>query len=478
MNSSLQTSLLLRTALSTALLLVLAGVALDLLVGARIQRQFDHALVDRSELIASTLEWGPAGLELDSSDLNMSEFASREGPGYLEILGPKGVSHYRTPSLSDANIVWPAGLSDSLSIFALPLPVAGVGRAICLYFQPRVEEDWAEELTEKGAVLPNAPVMAMYLARSYAEPLQMQGELRLLLVLVLILVLVVMSATLIWAVSSGLSPIRSLAQRVSHMDERDLSGRLDESLVPREVEVLTGQINALLDRLESAFSRERRFSADLAHELRTPLAGLRSQLDVGLSKARPGEEYQNILRASSEIASGMESLVADLLALSRFESDQFKGEYQEFQLRSLAESVWESYEEAAQNRNLKLYWDCDKDTRIQSETQHVERLLRNILENAGEYSDEGGEIRIGIRRAKHWVNLSVSNTGCLLSGAKARNLIDRFRRGDSSRTGTGEHCGLGLSLVQEIVRVIGAKMEIQAEVGGLYRISIDFPLSD
>jgi signal transduction histidine kinase len=197
------------------------------------------------------------------------------------------------------------------------------------------------------------------------------------------------------------------------------------------------RLNDLLDRLERAFARERAFSADVAHELRTPLAGLQSVLEVSLARLRSTEEYEATLEECLHISGHLRTLIGNLLSLARIESGTLKLDSRTVTLNTLLRSNWEHFAERAEARNLSLEWELTPES-----------------------------------------NLTTDPTGCELTQEKAEELRDRFRRGDAARSATGTHCGLGLALVQETLRALGGDVRIQAEPGGRYEITLTLPAED
>ena len=174
---------------------------------------------------------------------------------------------------------------------------------------------------------------------------------------------------------------------------------------PVELVPICECLNALMERIKSSFQRERRFNADIAHELRTPLAGIQSTIEVCLSRSREPQEYQDALGDCLAISKMMNRLVSTLLALSRLESKQIAFEPQTIPLKEQVEKIWQNFADKANDRELRFENQIDDSLCCVSDTDHLGMILSNILDNAAEYCNDQGQI---------WV-ISVKNVESALS---------------------------------------------------------------
>jgi two-component system sensor histidine kinase QseC len=478
MSSSLRTSLLLRTGVATAIVFVVAGTILYMLVGSDLQTQFDHALISKARLLASTVEQTPLGVEIEFAELEMGEFLSPTGPGFLQLWRNDGAVLYRSASLNGSDLPQVAASLDEPVFQSMDLPGDLSCRAVCLTFTPRLEEDWIEQIYNPGVQEMRDSHITLVLARTTQFTDRVLARFRLLLVVLLFATLIVVSGSLAWAVKSGLKPTERLAAEINRIGEQDLSMRLADEVVPEEIRPVVVRLNDLLDRLERAFARERAFSADVAHELRTPLAGLQSVLEVSLARLRSTEEYEATLEECLHISGHLRTLIGNLLSLARIESGTLKLDSRTVTLNTLLRSNWEHFAERAEARNLSLEWELTPESNLTTDPTLLDAAIRNVLDNAVGYADKGGTLTITTTRAAGVASVRVTNTGCELTQEKAEELRDRFRRGDAARSATGTHCGLGLALVQETLRALGGDVRIQAEPGGRYEITLTLPAED
>ena len=276
-------------------------------------------------------------------------------------------------------------------------------------------------------------------------------------------------------VRRGLEPLNSIANEIAAIKEDNLAARIKTTSVPAEIIPIKNRLNDLLSRLEDAFKRERRFTADVAHELRTPLAGIRSTIEVTLTRARHQDEYKRVLCDCQAIVENMQTMVNNLLMLARLDAQQISFHSEQIRLAEMVNSCWRSLcdkalvrENGFENR-IPVEMTCDSDP------EHLSMVFMNLLDNAVEYTNNGGQIWATGRQADDSIEITVANTGCTLTSEQAAQVFDCFWRGDSSRKDAGVHCGLGLALVQRIVRALGGYTIVDVQNSGIFTIRLALP---
>lgn len=266
---------------------------------------------------------------------------------------------------------------------------------------------------------------------------------------------------LIWlGVGRGLQPLRELA--------RTLKTRAPDSLAPvqlehppAELQPLQAALNDLLGRLEEAFARERRFTADAAHELRTPIAGIRMQAQVALRSTEDEARHQ-ALRQVIQGTDRATHLVAQLLTLARLEPGHVL-EKAPVDLCALAEDSMASLGDDAAARGTRLALRCEAPVWVQGEAGSLGILLRNLIDNAIRYGGPNGMVEIGITQGEQGVELSVMDAGPGIPPEERQRVLERFYR----RLGTEEEgSGLGLSLVARIAALHDARLELNSGLNG------------
>jgi heavy metal sensor kinase len=275
------------------------------------------------------------------------------------------------------------------------------------------------------------------------------ARLRRTLLVLLPAVLIASVAIGYWLAGRALVPINSLATGLSEIDPRDLRRRLPVGEVGDEVARLAAAINRLLERIEHASAAERRFAADAAHELRTPLAVLRSGLEVTVSQNRDAPEYAEAIHQALRDVDALCRLTDELLALARLEQDA-SFERHPLNLRSLAQEVVDAVEPLAQAKDLSLEARLDSDAVVNGNANYLRRLMINLLDNALKFTPEHGRIEIGLDASNGSATLRVADNGPGIPDADIPHLFERFFRG-KTRAEAGS--GLGLSICREIVRL-------------------------
>lgn len=269
-------------------------------------------------------------------------------------------------------------------------------------------------------------------------------------------------AGLIWvAVGRGLSPLARAAAEVKRRAPEHLEP-MDLGPVPQEVRPLVQALNELFARLQAGFERERRFTADAAHELRTPLAALKTQAQVALRAAAEPQREQ----ALRSVISGVDRathLVQQLMALSQAEPRRAPQAFTPVDLSALAAEILAELGPQALAKRLQLALDSDGDTVVRGEPVGLSILIRNLVDNAIRYTPAGGEVEAGVHRAGQEVVLSVRDTGPGIEPQMRERVLDRFYR----IPGSGESgCGLGLSIAKQIAEAHGAVLSLHAAPRG------------
>ncbi len=285
-----------------------------------------------------------------------------------------------------------------------------------------------------------------------------------------------LAALLIWfIVGYGLRPIKILAQEVRTREVSDLSAvRLDN--VPRELTPLTLSTNDLLRRLQSSFDREKRFAADAAHELRTPISVLKVQIHNLLSEM---EEPNATLLELQQSIDAMGHLVEQILVLNRTAPDQYMVQFVLVDLYNLTQEVvsteYEQILEREQQFDLEGY-----SVKIRGDATALRSLISNLIANASKYSPQEAHIRVRIHQSGSRVTLIVEDSGPGIPESYRERVFDRFYRLDGDRHASGvSGSGLGLAIVRHIVEMHGATIALSrsVELGGLC-ITIHFPASE
>lgn len=263
---------------------------------------------------------------------------------------------------------------------------------------------------------------------------------------------VVLSA---WAVRRSLAPIRRLSVQASRIQPDNLAVRLPELGIDRELREFTHTFNNTLDRVQAAYQQMEGFNADVAHELRTPLATLINGTEVTLTSARSVDELKELLESNLEELHGLKTLVNDMLFLARADGGELAQDLREVRLRDVATHVVEYYDAALEEAELSV--KIHGAGMVQANPRLLRRALANLLSNAIKASPRGQNIDIYCRRSNDDGEIKVRNVGTPIEPEALPRIFDRFFRTDSARSGRTEGHGLGLAIVDAIARMHNGK---------------------
>jgi len=291
-------------------------------------------------------------------------------------------------------------------------------------------------------------------------------------ILVPVLATIPLYGLLIWLiVGEGMKPLVQIAGAIRRRAPASLDP-LPERGLPEEVAPMVSELNALLGRLREAIDQQKRFTADAAHELRSPLAALQVQLDM-LARARSPEESRAALES---LRAGMRRagrLIEQMLTMARLEPDAANETFTEIDLGSLASSVAAELEPLAEAKRVALTLRQLDAAKVRGQAQALHTLVRNLLDNAIRYTPAGGQVLLSINNLPSEVLLQVEDSGPGIPAEERARVFDRFYRLPGSHA---EGSGLGLAIVQQVAHAHGAQVTLSGADGGRgLRVSVSFP---
>ncbi|MBJ2349182.1 MULTISPECIES: heavy metal sensor histidine kinase [Pseudomonas] len=276
-----------------------------------------------------------------------------------------------------------------------------------------------------------------------------------------------------WAARRGLRPLRRMGAIASSVSARSLNARLPEEHMPVELAELARSINDMLGRLDDAFQRLSAFSADIAHELRTPLSNLLTHTQVTLTRERSLEDYREALHGNLEELQWMAQLVNDMLYLAKADHGLLALHREPLQLAEEVDILLDFFAPLAEDFNVRL--GRDGESLIEGDRNMLRRALSNLLDNALRFTPSGGEVRVRIVDVGQGVSVCVENNGEGVPADLLPRLFDRFYRADPSRQeGSSEHAGLGLAITRSIIRAHGGDIRCESAEGWT-RFVIELP---
>ena len=273
----------------------------------------------------------------------------------------------------------------------------------------------------------------------------------------------------------GLKPVARISETAGRIRSTTLGQRLPAGEFSAELDALARTFNDMLDRLQESFERISRFSADIAHELRTPLANLRGEVEVTLGKPRSAEEYQETLSSSLEEAARLSRLIESLLFLARAEHPETQIQRERLDVATILSGVREFYEAAAAESGVTLGLQAGSPVPAELDRPLLQRAVGNLVENALAHTARGGNVTLAASRDNGKVRIEVSDTGCGIAAEHLPRVFDRLYRVDRSRTAATGGTGLGLAIVKSIAELHGGSAEISSEVGKGTRVRLILP---
>ncbi len=467
------------TGVITGILLLLT--VFSLIVYTVIRRtlitQFDAALRSTAQILSASVELNDGEIDLEFDVEYMQEFQRTDRPTYYQ-LWYKDTVVMRSPSLGTDNLLRLEGPLD-VPIFRTLEENRQPLRAIGLRFEPRgvkKPKSDSDHNRNKDKQRAKQQILTLVVARDASDLQDQQRFLRWLLLIASAGTIILSFLVAAFVVRQGLRPLNSIAAEISAISEDNLTTRIAGEHVPAEVVPIKTRLNELLSRLETSFNRERQFNSDVAHELRTPLAGIRSTIEVTITRSRDASEYQEALSSCLEITKNMQSMVSNLLILASLDAQQISSHTERIQIAELVDSCWRPFSDKALNDGITFDNRIDPDIMCESDRRNLSIVLSNVLENAAEYADEGGQIWTTARQTDDSVEIEVSNTGCQLTAGQVSQVFDVFWRGDSARSGAGVHCGLGLALVQRLAKTLGGRAVAKLQPVGIFTLQLTLPL--
>jgi two-component system heavy metal sensor histidine kinase CusS len=292
------------------------------------------------------------------------------------------------------------------------------------------------------------------------------------LVLVVGLSLLALAGIGVEVVLRGLRPLNELGRAIGALTEERLSERMDREKWPVETHAVIDGFNDLSGRLNASFLRLQQFSADLAHELRTPIHNLRLQADVVLARPRSAEEYKLALENALEEYSRLTKMTESLLFLARVENGKQAVVPAKFEVHRLLESVLAQFGALASEKGLQL--ELAGAAEITADRDLLQLVLGNLLANACAFTPSGGTIKLAARTGHGSVIISVTDSGAGISKELQDKVFDRFFRADPARVHSGG-AGLGLAIVKAVMDLHGGAARLNSEVGNGTQVDLIFP---
>jgi heavy metal sensor kinase len=423
-------------------------------------------------LLAGFLYIGLERVLMENVDATLSRAAQRaiSAPVTTTLSNDELLSQLNLLSLAPARLVSLGGaVLKSDSLFPASLPAIGPALLSARAGNQRYE---TVALNTAPYRLFTAPVRvngeriaAVQVAQRIDNELGALSQVRTLLLIVIPLALVLASFGGWFLAGRALSPMEYVRRDVeSIIDNADLSRRVSSGLNDDEVGRLARTFDGLLERVQRAMVREKQFTADASHELRSPLTVLKGEISVTLSRDRSAGEYRDALIDLNATVDEMSVLVDDLLALSRASNGALKLEPMD--ARALCIQVCARLEVVAQDKTIRLLAPQSGEPAMMSgDKMKLQRVINNLVDNALRYTPAGGTVCVEVAREPHAVLIRVKDTGIGISPEHQAMVFERFYRTDESRARDSGGSGLGLPIAQAIAQAHGGEITLNSAAG-------------
>jgi two-component system heavy metal sensor histidine kinase CusS len=463
---SLAARLTVWNAASAFLLILGATTFLYWALYTNLDREDDRFLAEKVQLLRVWLQSRPHDMTALRREVEGEAASRRYAQIFVRILDEEGRAIIATPGMEQdlpPGLFPPPGHPDAEPDRGVEVEAAS-GKAYRI-------------LSAGAAVGPSAErVWALQVAfdRTYEEELLARYRNNLWIVLAAALVACAVVSYRI--ARRGLRPLAVIARTASRIRATTLDERIAVADFPAELSVLAGTFNEMLDRLEESFNRLARFSADIAHELRTPVTNLRGEAEVALGQSRSPEEYREVLASCLEECARLARLIDSLLFIARAENAETPLSPEPVDVRRELETVRAFYEASASESGITLEVVAAEGLAAPLDRTLFQRAIGNLVANALAHTPAGGTVTMTARREEGALSVEVADTGCGIAAEHLPHVFDRFYRADPARAGGSGRVGLGLAIVKSIATLHRGTAAITSTAGKGTRVTLTFPL--
>ncbi len=462
--ASLSARLTLLFSAATAFLLLASAGALYWSLQRRLSEQDRRALLAKLTAIASILEKQPGQIQPLREEVQWEA-------------GSRSFTQYYSRVLNDSGgvILETQGMEERLKGAPFPAPARGNGAAdAAVPWRTHAERAYllgSARVREDGR---DGAVRQVQVAVDVSDNNDLLEDYRKTMALSLTAGLAVAALLGFLSARRGLRPLGTMAQKARQITAERLHERMGEEPWPAELAELASAFDDMLLRLEDSFSRLSAFSADLAHDLRTPLTNCMGEVEVALSKPREPEEYRHILDSSLEELTRLAKMIESLLFLARTDHAQTPLNKASLDARGELEAMADFYDGVAQEQGVALA--CSGAGTLDADPMLLRQALGNLLSNALRHTPPGGRVALEAREeGANATVVSVRDTGPGIPPEDLPRIFDRFYRSPRSRSLNPQGLGLGLAIVKSIMDLHGGRLEIQNAPEGGVMARLTFP---
>jgi len=455
-------------ALAGLFLVTFAIVSLYLVLVSELEKSTDLFLADKVHVLCTMLRERPDDRDALREEVELESAARKYERFYIRLLDDRNTSLLMTP-----------GMADQLDLAQLASQTQShPGRTI----QMKGRDGQAFRVTSVSAPVgsPAAQTDTLQIAIDVSQKEALLARYRFWFWAILVAAFVIFPLVGYKIARHGIRPVEEMATTARHISSTNLRERILAEGYPFELASLARTFNQMLDRLEESFERISRFSADIAHDLRTPVNNIRGEAEVALVRARGVGEYRDVIESCLEEAVRLSDLIGDLLFLARAESPLSHLRRERVNVGELLGGVREYYEASAADGEVSLTLTttvAGEPVIAELDRTLLQRAVGNLVSNALAHTPPGGAVVLGTNVDFSTIRIEVSDTGVGIPAEALPRVFDRFFRVDSSRSQSSGGTGLGLAIVRSIALLHGGNVEISSQPGQGTRVTLHMPVS-
>ncbi len=467
-NFSIERRIIKRSLICTGLIVIIASILVDLVIVNGLRNEFDVSLLAKARLLVTLTKQQQNKIELDFADEFMPEFSATDNPEYFQLWIEQVELLERSRSLQGTDLTISTVNNIGHHFSNSVLRSGQKGRLVQIVFYPQI----VDKSLRTPEIIANQKKITLVVAKSIKNLEMLINKVHFTLALGVIAVLGLTALVIWYNIHKVLLPLRQIQKQFADVNSDNLGEQIELKNAPVELFDMVDQFNQLMSRLFDSFGQEKRFTSDVAHELRTPLSELTTMAEVALRWPENIEATttfpQDVLDSSRQI----QATVNSLLDLARCEKGQVKLHPEKINLSERFDNSWSRHKSRIENKSLTLNRDYADNTWTRSSVVEFDLIINNLISNAIEYCPINSDITVSIKPEKKHLVFSLSNKTDSLTKDDLPFIFERMWRKDQARS-SSSHSGLGLSLVKAYTKILGLSFNVELSDQGLFTVKLN-----